>query len=148
MMSVKASHRFRYRPTRIEEVAPGFEIGLVFEDVPRAFERAVTAGASVLSSPGIKPWGQVVAYVRDQNGFIIELCTSMGVSGQGVRRRGEPFRLALCYLKFWVDILGEKSCRPEWNGFEIRGSLQTKIAEISHLKWHHRSINDAIHSNI
>lgn len=73
-----SSHGFRYRPTRIEEVAPGFEIGLVVEDVPRAFERAVTAGASVLSSPETKPWGQVVAYVRDQNGFIIELCTAMG----------------------------------------------------------------------
>jgi lactoylglutathione lyase len=24
------------------------------------------------------PWGQTVAYVRDNNGFLVELCTPMG----------------------------------------------------------------------
>ena len=65
----------------------------------------------------------------------------------GFRRR-EPFGLVLSCSKFRVDVLGEKNGGPEWMSFEILGSLQTKIAEISHLKWHHRSINDAIHSNI
>ena len=28
-------------------------------------------------APQEKPWGQVVAYVKDLNGIIVELCTSM-----------------------------------------------------------------------
>jgi len=28
--------------------------------------------------PVAKPWGQVVSYVRDVNGFLVELCTAVG----------------------------------------------------------------------
>jgi hypothetical protein len=28
--------------------------------------------------PVSKPWGQTVAYVRDLDGFLVELCTAMG----------------------------------------------------------------------
>jgi len=30
-----------------------------------------------VSEPETKPWGQTVAYVRDRNGFLVELCSPM-----------------------------------------------------------------------
>jgi lactoylglutathione lyase len=56
----------------------GIEIGLVTPDVPAAFDRAVTAGATPLQPPQAKPWGQTVAYVRCPDGSLVELCTPMG----------------------------------------------------------------------
>ncbi|MBS3913391.1 MAG: VOC family protein [Bacteroidetes bacterium] len=53
------------------------EIGITTEDVPGAVAKAVNAGASILEEPATKPWGQVVAYVRDPEGFLIEICTPM-----------------------------------------------------------------------
>jgi lactoylglutathione lyase len=54
------------------------EIGLVTDDVPAAFDKAVAAGAVAVSEPAKKPWGQIVGYVRDNNGFLVELCTPIG----------------------------------------------------------------------
>lgn len=51
------------------------EIALVTYDVAAAFDRAVKAGATALHQPKEKPWGQTVSYVRDINGFLVELCT-------------------------------------------------------------------------
>ncbi|SFC68604.1 Uncharacterized conserved protein PhnB, glyoxalase superfamily [Flexibacter flexilis DSM 6793] len=56
----------------------GIELGFVVEDVPAAVERAQKAGATLTEAPKQKPWGQTVAYLRDTNGFLIELCTPMG----------------------------------------------------------------------
>lgn len=53
----------------------GIEIGFVIEDVPAAFLRAVEAGAIALAQPKVKPWGQTVAYVRDLDGILVELCS-------------------------------------------------------------------------
>jgi lactoylglutathione lyase len=51
------------------------EIALVFDDVGAAFARALENGASPLAEPNRKPWGQVVAYVRDPFGTLVELAT-------------------------------------------------------------------------
>lgn len=56
----------------------GCEIVFVSEDVAGAFEKAVAAGAQEVSAPKEKPWGQIVAYVRDLNGFVIEICSAVG----------------------------------------------------------------------
>jgi lactoylglutathione lyase len=56
----------------------GVEIALTTGDVPAAFEKAVAAGAKPVAKPEQKPWGQIVAYVRDNNGFLVELCTPTG----------------------------------------------------------------------
>ena len=53
----------------------GVEIALTTPDVPALFERAVKAGATAVSAPATKPWGQTVAYVCDNCGFLVELCT-------------------------------------------------------------------------
>jgi uncharacterized glyoxalase superfamily protein PhnB len=47
----------------------------VTSDVEKAFARAVAAGALAIAEPAPKPWGQTVAYVRDDSGFLVELCT-------------------------------------------------------------------------
>ena len=54
---------------------PSNEIGLVCDDVAGAYARAVAAGAAPLMPPHEKPWGQVVSYVRDMNGFLVEICS-------------------------------------------------------------------------
>ncbi len=55
----------------------GMEIALVTEDVQSAHTSALAHGASELSAPSQKPWGQVVSYVRAPDGTLIELCTSV-----------------------------------------------------------------------
>jgi uncharacterized glyoxalase superfamily protein PhnB len=56
----------------------GVEIALTTGNVQAAFDQALAAGAKPVSKPDKKPWGQTVAYVRDCNGFLVELCTPVG----------------------------------------------------------------------
>ena len=67
-----------FAKNRADGTAPGIELGLVCEDVAAAFARAVAAGAVAVLPPSVKPWGQTVAYVRDPNGVLVELCSAMG----------------------------------------------------------------------
>lgn len=55
----------------------GIEIGFTTKDVTQAINKAIDAGATLLEPSKIKPWGQEVAYVRDPDGFLIEICTPM-----------------------------------------------------------------------
>ncbi|MFM1934157.1 MAG: hypothetical protein RL360_1037 [Bacteroidota bacterium] len=55
----------------------GIEIGFTTEDVEGTLKKAVSAGVVLMEEPKIKPWGQVVAYVRDLDGFLIEVCSPM-----------------------------------------------------------------------
>ncbi len=71
------SHGFEYEKLSLKSKAPGFEIGFVADNVENAFERAVKAGAIETSKPTKKPWGQVVSYVRDCNGLLVEICSAM-----------------------------------------------------------------------
>ncbi len=59
------------------KAAPPLELGFVTEFVQADFDRAVAAGAVVVKQPEQKPWGQVVGYVRDNNGFLVEICSPM-----------------------------------------------------------------------
>jgi uncharacterized glyoxalase superfamily protein PhnB len=56
----------------------GIEIGFTTDDVEATVKKAVDAGAIIIEIPKTKPWGQVVSYVRDLDGFLIEICTVMG----------------------------------------------------------------------
>jgi lactoylglutathione lyase len=53
----------------------GFEIAFIAENVQAAYERALKAGAIALAPPATKPWGQIVAFVRDKDGIIVEICS-------------------------------------------------------------------------
>lgn len=57
---------------------PAFEITFVTDDIDSTFKQAIEAGAIVVKEPTSKPWGQIVGYVRDINGFLVELCTAVG----------------------------------------------------------------------
>ena len=63
------------RPNRLGDVAAGIEIALVTDDPAAAYKRAVAVGAIVVKPPVQKPWGQTVAYVRDLNGCLVEICS-------------------------------------------------------------------------
>jgi len=56
----------------------GMEVAFVTPDVEKAHANALSAGATELSAPKAKPWGQVVSYVRCPDGTLVELCTSVG----------------------------------------------------------------------
>lgn len=55
----------------------GIEIGFTTDDVEGVIREAVAAGARLIEEPKTKPWGQVVAYVRDLDGFLVEICSEM-----------------------------------------------------------------------
>ena len=56
----------------------GMEIALVTDTVQQAHKSALAHGATELSAPATKPWGQTVSYVRAPDGTLIELCTPIG----------------------------------------------------------------------
>jgi len=63
------------RPNRKPDIAAGFQIALVTDSPQSAFDAAVLAGASGVKPPALKPWGQIVGYVRDLNGCLVEICS-------------------------------------------------------------------------
>ena len=65
------------RPNRAHEVSSGFELAFVTNDVDEAFKIAIKEGAKLISPPAKKPWGQIVAYVSDMNGVLVEICEPM-----------------------------------------------------------------------
>lgn len=54
-----------------------FEVAFVSKDVQADFDKAVEQGAVKVKAPEQKPWGQTVAYVKDINGFLVEICSPM-----------------------------------------------------------------------
>ncbi len=63
--------------------APGFELGFKVRDVDTAFADLVARGASPVTPPTTRSWGQRTAYLADPDGHLIELA-------QSVPRTGEP----------------------------------------------------------
>ena len=57
--------------------SPGISFTFVSDDVPADWHRAVEAGAEVVATPTSKPWGQVVGYLRDPHGLIIEIASTV-----------------------------------------------------------------------
>lgn len=55
----------------------GVEFVFATDDVQGVVQTACDNGASLEEKATKKPWGQTVAYVRDINGFLIEICTPM-----------------------------------------------------------------------
>lgn len=71
------SNGVSFAPANLAGPAPAVEVALVTDQVAEAFDVAVKAGAVSVAPPKQKPWGQLVAYVRDPNGFLIEICSPM-----------------------------------------------------------------------
>ncbi len=69
------SHGFDYEEIALSNKPPGLEIGFLSEDVVSSYSEAIKAGAISVSEPTKKPWGQIVSYVRDCNGLLVEICS-------------------------------------------------------------------------
>lgn len=53
----------------------GVEVVFVTENIESDFKKALENGATEFEPLTKKPWGQKVGYLRDNNGFLIEICT-------------------------------------------------------------------------
>jgi lactoylglutathione lyase len=65
----------KYHKANMDDLPFGIELSFLTDDVPAAFERALSAGAVPIKEPEDKPWSQVVSYVRSIDGTIIEIAT-------------------------------------------------------------------------
>jgi len=63
-----------------KNLSAGIEIAFITEDVSTAFQKAVDSGATPIKGPTKTHWGQTVAYVRDLNGVLVELCSPIGIT--------------------------------------------------------------------
>ena len=61
------------RPNRPDLPAAAIQIALVADDVRAAWQRAIDAGGEEVAAPVEKPWGQLLGYVRDPNGVLVEI---------------------------------------------------------------------------
>ncbi len=66
-----------FRKIDAGELPPGMEIAFTSHDVQAAFDKAVEAGAVMVALPLQKEWGQVIGYVRDPNGILVEIASEM-----------------------------------------------------------------------
>lgn len=66
-----------FTASRLTEKPFGIEIGFTTNNVEETLAQAANAGATIVANPKTKHWGQTVAYVRDPDGFLIEICTAM-----------------------------------------------------------------------
>ncbi len=61
--------------SNLNEKPFGIELAFTTSEVEKVMESAIKNGAVLLEETVTKPWGQQVGYLRDLNGFIIEICT-------------------------------------------------------------------------
>lgn len=67
-----------FQPLDTTKPAPAIEVAFFTDDVEGAFAKAIAAGATAVTEPKTTHWGQRIAYVRDLNGLLVELCTPLG----------------------------------------------------------------------
>jgi catechol 2,3-dioxygenase-like lactoylglutathione lyase family enzyme len=58
--------------------APGFELAFLVENVDEAFDELVAKGARAEQAPMDRFWGQRTAYLRDPDGYLVELTQNLG----------------------------------------------------------------------
>lgn len=59
--------------------APGFELGFKVDDVDAAYADLVNHGATPMTPPTSRAWGQRTAYLRDPDGHLIELAQAIEI---------------------------------------------------------------------
>ena len=74
---VATTNQGAFETNRGDGKAAGAEVAFVVGDVRAAFDQAVMNGATVVTEPVDKPWGQTISYVRDLNGFLVEICSAV-----------------------------------------------------------------------
>ena len=71
----KSNFKKGFTQSKLSEKPFGIELAFTTSNVEEVIENAIKNGAEILEETVTKPWGQKVGYVRDINGFIIEICT-------------------------------------------------------------------------
>jgi len=66
-----------FTESNLDDKPFAIEIGFITDDVPELVQKATSFGAVLVKEPTQKPWGQVVAYIRDLDGFLVEICTEV-----------------------------------------------------------------------
>ena len=64
-----------YQKSNTQSLPFGIEIGITTTNVKELLERVLENDGTLFEKPKVKPWGQTVAYARDINGFLLEICT-------------------------------------------------------------------------
>ncbi len=76
-MAVESLKQMGHSPGRADNQNPTFEIALITGDVTAAVQKAISEGAILVQEPEDMPWGQTVGYVKDINGFLVEICSEV-----------------------------------------------------------------------
>ncbi len=75
--SLELMQQIGKNPSSPKKGSPAFEIAFTTNDVTASINTALEAGAELVQEAEEMPWGQTTAYVNDQNGFLVEICTPM-----------------------------------------------------------------------
>ncbi|HET6584804.1 MAG TPA: VOC family protein, partial [Nannocystaceae bacterium] len=70
-----AGNGLAFAPIDAHAQPSAVEINVFVDDVESRWRAAIAAGATAWLAPTPQPWGQIVAYVRDPNGFLVEIAT-------------------------------------------------------------------------
>lgn len=62
-------------PSSGNPASPNFEIAFETDDVAGNLAKALKAGAELVEDVSEMPWGQTISYVRDLNGYLVEICS-------------------------------------------------------------------------
>ena len=73
--SLKLMKELGKNPSKVNSNMPSFEIAFETNDVATALAKALSAGAALVQEAEDMPWGQTTAYVSDNNGFLVEICS-------------------------------------------------------------------------
>lgn len=65
-------------PGMADPDSPIFEIAFETDDIKASLAKALEAGCLLVQDATDMPWGQTISYVRDQDGFLIEICSAVG----------------------------------------------------------------------
>lgn len=68
-------------PSKPDPKRPSSEIAFETDDVAKALDAAVKAGATLVQDVREEPWGQTTSYVSDINGFLVEICSPVASAG-------------------------------------------------------------------
>lgn len=77
--SLKLMKELGKNPAKAKPNAPSFEIAFETDDVAAALAKAVSVGATLVQDAEEMPWGQTTAYITDNNGFLVEICTPIEI---------------------------------------------------------------------
>lgn len=70
-----ANFKKGFTESKLTQQPFGIELAFTTTEVEQVMANAIQNGAVLLEETVTKPWGQQVGYLRDLNGFIIEICT-------------------------------------------------------------------------